>query len=337
MSKKLEKQLEEYYGEIERLIPDPKDQKRALQGLKNNIRSYLKEKPAATFNEITSRYGKPDEIAEYYMPQAQDEETSEKTAIDPVKIFSLIGSVVVVGAIVVIAVLNRPNVDLTGANLSSSSDNSSVVSSELESSWAADESSQEVEDGVGGSVVISEGAAIPDENTNPDNTPAESVPSEETVPAAVPDVDVPADGVPEETPDENTASEETPADDVSQADSPDTEEAPDAEVSSDSPTGEIVAETNTSIGSRKFILDESSTRLLTAEDLEGLTDEELMLARNEIYARNGRMFNDPQLQNYFNSQDWYNGTISANTFRDSIMSEVESRNIDFIANFETNS
>ncbi|MCW5969162.1 MAG: protein kinase [Blastocatellales bacterium] len=46
-------------------------------------------------------------------------------------------------------------------------------------------------------------------------------------------------------------------------------------------------------------------RLLTVEDLEGFTREELRLLRNTIYARHGRVFQSPDLQWYFERRSWY--------------------------------
>ena len=40
----------------------------------------------------------------------------------------------------------------------------------------------------------------------------------------------------------------------------------------------------------EYILSESNVRIYTKEELENLSDEELRLARNEIYARHGRIF-----------------------------------------------
>lgn len=50
----------------------------------------------------------------------------------------------------------------------------------------------------------------------------------------------------------------------------------------------------------EYILPESASRLLTEADLENLTQEDLRIARNEIYARHGRKFLDEGLQEYFN-------------------------------------
>lgn len=54
-----------------------------------------------------------------------------------------------------------------------------------------------------------------------------------------------------------------------------------------------------------FILSQSATHLLMPEDLATLSLAELRLARNEIFARNGRRFQSPDLQVYFASRSWY--------------------------------
>lgn len=54
-----------------------------------------------------------------------------------------------------------------------------------------------------------------------------------------------------------------------------------------------------------FLLPDSDKRLLTADDLAGLSLSELRIARNEIFARHGRRFSDPELQVWFAARDWY--------------------------------
>ena len=54
-----------------------------------------------------------------------------------------------------------------------------------------------------------------------------------------------------------------------------------------------------------YIFPNSSTEYLSAEMLYLMTNEQLKLARNEIYARHGRMFSNPDLQQYFMSKAWY--------------------------------
>ena len=50
-----------------------------------------------------------------------------------------------------------------------------------------------------------------------------------------------------------------------------------------------------------YIFYDSDTRYLTDEDLRGLSSWELKIARNEIYARRGRLFNDSSLNQFHNS------------------------------------
>ncbi len=76
-----------------------------------------------------------------------------------------------------------------------------------------------------------------------------------------------------------------------------------------------------------YILPDSSTRVYSQSELDGLTKAELRIARNEIYARHGRKFDSKDLQDYFNNQPWYNGTISAEDFDPSVLSSIEQQNI----------
>lgn len=50
---------------------------------------------------------------------------------------------------------------------------------------------------------------------------------------------------------------------------------------------------------------ESGVRVLTEDDLAGLSASELRVMRNEIYARHGRRFQSADLRSYFESQRWY--------------------------------
>ena len=83
-----------------------------------------------------------------------------------------------------------------------------------------------------------------------------------------------------------------------------------------------------------YILPFSSSRALTQEDVAGLSREELVLARNEIYARHGRIFQDPELRAYFESQVWYSGTIEPEDFSQDLFTETERENIEFILEYE---
>ena len=83
-----------------------------------------------------------------------------------------------------------------------------------------------------------------------------------------------------------------------------------------------------------YILPDSSKRILADSEVSGLSKSELRLARNEIFARHGRMFDDQELQDYFNSKSWYRGTIRPEDFSESMLSETEKANIETIKKYE---
>lgn len=84
-----------------------------------------------------------------------------------------------------------------------------------------------------------------------------------------------------------------------------------------------------------YILPDSATRRLTQADVAGLTWEQCCLARNEIYARHGRIFQTPQIAAYFEAQSWYHGTVPGASFDNNTLSPIEHANADFLANYET--
>ena len=84
-----------------------------------------------------------------------------------------------------------------------------------------------------------------------------------------------------------------------------------------------------------YILPDSATRRLTQADVAGLTWEQCCLARNEIYARHGRIFQTPRIAAYFEAQSWYHGTVPGASFDNNTLSPIEHANADFLANYET--
>lgn len=77
-----------------------------------------------------------------------------------------------------------------------------------------------------------------------------------------------------------------------------------------------------------------ATRRLTQADVAGLTWKQCCLARNEIYARHGRIFQTPQIAAYFAAQSWYHGTVPGASFDNNMLSPIEHANIDFLAGYE---
>lgn len=83
-----------------------------------------------------------------------------------------------------------------------------------------------------------------------------------------------------------------------------------------------------------YILPDSNSRMLSEADLESLGERELMLARNEIFARHGFIFTTQWIQGYFLTQGWYRGTTPAAQFDSSVFNSYERANIDLILRVE---
>ena len=81
-----------------------------------------------------------------------------------------------------------------------------------------------------------------------------------------------------------------------------------------------------------FIIPDSSTRYLTTSDLQGLSLDELEIARNEIYARHGYQFKQKKMINYFSNQSWYVRSDHEITTDD--LSDLEYENVMLIQRVE---
>lgn len=92
----------------------------------------------------------------------------------------------------------------------------------------------------------------------------------------------------------------------------------------------LIAEAEEGVTGGDYILPESNSRYLTDADVSGLTLQQLNYAKNEIYARHGRKFDSKELQNYFGSKSWYNGTVNAADFKETVFNEYEKKNAEFL-------
>jgi hypothetical protein len=75
-----------------------------------------------------------------------------------------------------------------------------------------------------------------------------------------------------------------------------------------------------------------ATTPLTDDTLGAMFAEDLRVLRNEVYARHGRIFKDPKLQKYFESQAWYKPNPD---FKDDQLNEIEAANLKKIVDAET--
>lgn len=112
--------------------------------------------------------------------------------------------------------------------------------------------------------------------------------------------------------------------------------------STGSPTGNVQQQAPTTVqivnttSGNGFILPDSSSRYYSASELSRLSNWELEIARNEIYARHGRGFRDDDLQNYFDSCSWYTKVYSPDEFdaMPSPLNEYEVANVTLINSIE---
>jgi len=88
------------------------------------------------------------------------------------------------------------------------------------------------------------------------------------------------------------------------------------------------------LGDENYILKDSATHLYTTAELSSLSDNELMLARNEIYARHGYIFKSESIQAYFESKSWYHGTDTVDIFDFSQLNSTERANVSTIKKVE---
>ena len=82
------------------------------------------------------------------------------------------------------------------------------------------------------------------------------------------------------------------------------------------------------------ILPFSSTEYLNADDLYNLNQNELLLVRNEIYARHGYIFEDLLILDFFLAQDWYVPAVLPADFDGNTLNEFEAGNVGLIEVYE---
>lgn len=95
-------------------------------------------------------------------------------------------------------------------------------------------------------------------------------------------------------------------------------------------TGLSLPQTNES-NTDHIIIAGSSIRLLNNNDIKSLTSKQLRIARNEIFARHGYIFNSRDLKSIFNNTPWYTPTT-----RSVSLNNIEQANVFFLRNAEKN-
>ena len=92
--------------------------------------------------------------------------------------------------------------------------------------------------------------------------------------------------------------------------------------------------TTTAATDNTYIFPDSDSRKLTKEEALCLSTRDAKLAKNEIYARRHRRFNDKAIQEYFNKKSWYSGTIAPSDFDEDVFNEYEKANVELLKKAE---
>lgn len=79
-----------------------------------------------------------------------------------------------------------------------------------------------------------------------------------------------------------------------------------------------------------FFFPDSHIRKLTSAELNALTKDQLRIARNEIYARHGHIFQTKDMQDYFLKQSWYR----ENPYYSGGLNDIETYNVELIKSKE---
>ncbi|MGL4848480.1 MAG: YARHG domain-containing protein [Clostridium sp.] len=95
----------------------------------------------------------------------------------------------------------------------------------------------------------------------------------------------------------------------------------------------IGTDTGVTENEEDMLFKDSSDRYLNEEELRIYSKEELAIARNEIYARHGYVFNQEPFKSYFNEKDWYTKDSSFKG-SDSELNDYEVKNIQLLLKLE---
>ncbi|MDD2973063.1 MAG: YARHG domain-containing protein [Lachnospiraceae bacterium] len=86
---------------------------------------------------------------------------------------------------------------------------------------------------------------------------------------------------------------------------------------------------------REYAIAMSDCYPLQENDMINFNDNELWIARNEIFARHGLEFKNTYLQEYFDACSWYQGTVTSDQFDDGVLSGIEKSNLELIEKAES--
>lgn len=77
----------------------------------------------------------------------------------------------------------------------------------------------------------------------------------------------------------------------------------------------------------------SNSSYLSEDTVKNMSSSEVDLAINEIYARHGLIFTNPELDSYFRSQDWYTPRYTISEFDMGVLNEYEEANFNLLLRY----
>lgn len=83
-----------------------------------------------------------------------------------------------------------------------------------------------------------------------------------------------------------------------------------------------------------YIISDSDKRYLSLDELSDMPLQVVNYAKNEIYARRGRIFQSMELQEYFDSQSWYSAAIAPEDFGEERLNDYERTNAQLLSSLE---
>lgn len=92
----------------------------------------------------------------------------------------------------------------------------------------------------------------------------------------------------------------------------------------------VIEAENVRYDAKEYVLPMSYCKPIPEYYLENFGSDMIWIARNEIYARHGRIFDNVFLSNYFESCSWYEGTVASDAFDESVLSQIEKDNLEII-------
>ncbi len=75
---------------------------------------------------------------------------------------------------------------------------------------------------------------------------------------------------------------------------------------------------------------DTTSKVYSASDFEGVPKDVIHIVKNEMYARHGYSFRDSNLMNYFMGQIWYSPSIMPADFSEKTFTETEVKNLDLL-------